>query len=481
MSGTDHVSILRAMDEPRVWRRWFRDPATWAPWRAFLSALFGLPLDDTAFELFCACTGRKTALAGGSTEAWLVCGRRSGKSFVLALIACFLAIFRDWRQYLSPGEIGYIKLLAVDRRQARVIHRYCRALLTEVPSLNQMVLEDNDDAIVLNNGVTIEIQTASFRSVRGFTVIAALCDEIAFWRSDDSFANPDSEVIGALRPAMLTIKPHAFFLAASSPYAKRGELYNAYRRYWGHDDAPVLVWKAPTRTMNPTVPQRDIDEALERDPDYAQAEYYAEFRSDIETYVPRETVEASIVKGRFELWPQPGIQYWGFVDAAGGSGSDSMALAISHREGTRGLLDEIRVLDAIREWRPPFSPDEATKEAVARLNHYGVSTLRGDKFGGDWIAERFRQYGISYEACEKPKTQIYTEFLPLLNGGRARLLDHGRLAMQLCQLESRAVRGSGRLVIDHAPGHQDDLANVCAGALIGAGMTRSQLAWEGML
>jgi hypothetical protein len=35
-------------------------------------------------------------------------GRRSscGKSFVLALIAVFLASFRDWRPFLGPGEKG---------------------------------------------------------------------------------------------------------------------------------------------------------------------------------------------------------------------------------------------------------------------------------------------------------------------------------------------------------------------------------------
>ena len=62
-------------------------------------------------------------------EAWLVFGRRAGKSFILALIAVYLAIFRDWRPYLSPGEVGTIKVMAVDRRQARTIWRYAYALL----------------------------------------------------------------------------------------------------------------------------------------------------------------------------------------------------------------------------------------------------------------------------------------------------------------------------------------------------------------
>jgi hypothetical protein len=56
-------------------------------------------------------------------------------------------------------------------------------------------------------------------------LIAALCDEVAFWRSDDS-ANSDAEIIAALRPATATI-PDAMLLCASSLYARRGALSNA--------------------------------------------------------------------------------------------------------------------------------------------------------------------------------------------------------------------------------------------------------------
>ena len=37
-------------------------------------------------------------------EAWLIIGRRGGKSFMMALIAVFLACFRDYRPHLAPGE-----------------------------------------------------------------------------------------------------------------------------------------------------------------------------------------------------------------------------------------------------------------------------------------------------------------------------------------------------------------------------------------
>jgi hypothetical protein len=183
---------------------------------------------------------------------------------VLALIAVFLACFCDWAPFLSPGERGTIMVLAADRRQARTIYRYAHAMLARIPMLAELIERETAEAIDLANGVTMEIMAASFRSVRGYTVIAALCDEIAFWRSEES-SNPDAEIVSALRPAMATI-PDAMLLCASSPYARRGVLWDAFRRHFGRAGSPLLVWKADTRTMNPTVPQSLVDEAMEADP-----------------------------------------------------------------------------------------------------------------------------------------------------------------------------------------------------------------------
>jgi hypothetical protein len=67
-------------------------------------------------------------------------------------------------------------------------------------------------------GITIEISTANFRSVRGYALVAALCDEIAFRMGDDS-ANPNAEILAAIRPGMTTMLPDAMLLCASSPHA----------------------------------------------------------------------------------------------------------------------------------------------------------------------------------------------------------------------------------------------------------------------
>jgi hypothetical protein len=121
------VNILQAINDPAVFAPAFRDKTTWASWAAFLAALFGLPMTPDQLALYRECTGRADAPTSPVSEAWLVVGRRGGKSFVLALIATFLSCFRDWRAHLGPGERATVMVIAADRKQARTILRYVRA------------------------------------------------------------------------------------------------------------------------------------------------------------------------------------------------------------------------------------------------------------------------------------------------------------------------------------------------------------------
>ena len=91
--------------------------------------------------------------------------------------------------------------------------------------------------------------------------------------------------------------------------------------------------------------------------------------------------------------------------------------------------------------------------------------MTGDRYGGEWPREAFRNHGIEYETSERSKSDLYREFWPIVNSGRATLLDHPRMIGQLCALERRTARG-GRDSLDHPPGLHDDLANVAAGVLV---------------
>jgi hypothetical protein len=459
------MHILHALSDPKVFGQHFKGQS-WGAWRVFLAALFALTMTPEQLELYKQCTGRSTAPTKPAKEGWLVCGRRAGKSFILATIAVFLACFFDWRPYLGPGEIGTIMIVAADRKQARVIMRYVLGLLKSTAMLKQTITGVTKESVTLVNRIAIEIHTSSYISVRGYTVVAALLDELAFWPTDEAAATPDTEVIGAIKPAMATI-PGALLLCASSPHARRGALWNAFRKHHGQDDDPVLVWQAATRVMNPSVPQAFIDEHIAEDPARASSEYLAQFRSDLEQFISQEILDACVSRGVYERSRQYQKAYFAFTDPSGGS-SDSMCLAIAHIDHPR----ETVVIDCLREIRSPFSPEIACSELASTLKSYGLSQCVGDRYAGEWPREQFLKFGVHYAPASKTKSELYIDLLPLLNSRRIDLLDNARANSQILNLERRTARG-GRDSIDHPPSGHDDLANVIAGcASMGIGKSK---------
>ena len=188
----------------------------------------------------------------------------------------------------------------MDRDQAKVCLNYTRAFF-EQPLLKQMVKRETADGIELRNNINIEITTADRRRVRGRTVIFCVLDELGHWRS----------------------LPNSLLIGISSPHARTGLLYRKYRELWGQPPGRSLFVKAPTWRMNLTL-SRDSDtiaEAFTRDPAWAEAEYGANFRSDIESYISIEALQAVTSPGVFERAPNPnqGTTYMAFVDPSGGA------------------------------------------------------------------------------------------------------------------------------------------------------------------
>jgi hypothetical protein len=433
-------------------------------WHTFVAAVHALPPPyPDSLAVFQQCTGRTRWPTRPALEVVGIKGRRSGKTNVAGGLALCRCVFQTYA--LPPGTDPVFACISVNRKQARVLLRYVRGLIRAVPVLEAQVESETADSISFRTGVRLEVHTASFRSIRGYTLVGAVVDELAFFRSDDS-ANPDSEILEALRPAMATI-PDAQLVLLSSPYAKRGELYRLYDQHWGkeEDASGVLVWKAPTRLMNPTVPQRVIDLALARDEASARAEYLAEFRSDLEQYISREIVDACTDVDVVSRPYDPRRTYQAFIDPAGGGGSgqDAMTLAIGHSEVEGGRTRQ--VLDVVIEVKPPFSPDEIVDRFVGVLREYHVTSVTGDRWGGEWVRSVLTRRAIRYVIAEQAKSELYTGLLPLLTSGRVRLLDLDRLALQLTALERRTSAG-GRDRIDHPAGAHDDVANAVAGVLV---------------
>ena len=425
---------------------------SWHPWRVLLIAAMGEPLTDAERETFTALTGREREPLQRVEELCAVVGRRGGKSRAMATLAAYVGGLCKYP--LVRGETGVVLLIAPDQRQAKIALDYCAAALEQSPILKQLIESRSADALQLTNGMSIEVRAASFRRLRGPTYVAVIADEAAFWYSDEFSSNADVEILNAVRPGLATTGGP--LVIASSPYAKRGVLWDTHRRHYGPSGDPlILVAQGASRNFNPSLPQSVVDRALERDHAAASAEYLAEFRTDIETFVAFEVVQACI-GDHHEMAPLPNQRYFAFVDPSGGS-ADSFTLAINHRDGERF------VVDAVREIKPPFSPAAVIEDFAVLLKSYRVTRVTGDRYAGEFPRELFRKHSIHYACAEKTKSDLFRDLLPLLNSGCLVMPKSDRLVNQICGLERRVSR-SGKDSIDHGPGGHDDLANAVAGA-----------------
>lgn len=442
------VSILDAMTDPALFGDTFGGDS-FAAWRALLGGFYGLDLTDQEAETFAGITGGLSAPTEAQDELWLVVGRRGGKSHAAALCAVYEAAFQDHRDRLAPGEVATVMLVAADRQQARTLLRYVKGMVDH-RMIRPMIVRETESGIELSNRSVIEVATASHRAVRGYTCAAVICDELAFWFSDG--ARPDVEVIAALRPALATLGGK--LLALSSPYARRGMLWDTYRRSYGKAGR-VLVAQAASRTMNPTLPERVVEDALRDDAARASAEYLAQFRTDVEAFLSLDQVQAAQRSKPLDLPRQDGVSYVAFTDPTGG-GRDEFSLAIAHREEERLVVDLVTGRKG--------NPQAIVADYAEVMKAYGITRVSGDRYAGAWVPTEFQRQGITYEPAPGTRSELYLSLAPALNSGAVELPPCETLSKQLVALERRTTRG-GRDIIDHAPGAHDDRANAVAGVV----------------
>ena len=132
-------------------------------------------------------------------------------------------------------------------------------LMIERPGLRESIDLNNTCVHRNHNGLR-------YRTIRGYTVVAALCDEIAFGGAEES-ANPAEEILCRLASSH---EYHSRLHVAVLGYGRIIRPAHCTKAYQAplraEDSSRVLVIQADTRTMNPTVPQSVIDRAIELDP-----------------------------------------------------------------------------------------------------------------------------------------------------------------------------------------------------------------------
>ena len=119
-------------------------------------------------------------------------------------------------------------------------------LLTRVdgPLLAAELRNETKQGFSLHTGrARIEILAQDFRLVRGYSLLCAVCDEIASMGTDpETHIKSDQELMTVLRPAL--VNSGGRLICVSTPYRQAGHVWNTYKSCFGNPNATVLVWKA---------------------------------------------------------------------------------------------------------------------------------------------------------------------------------------------------------------------------------------------
>lgn len=426
-----------------------------------LKAAYGLPLSDDDLELCRQCTGREKAPHGPYGEITVIAGARSGKdSRIAAPIAIYEALFGSHEKQLAKGERAIIPLVAQDHRATKIAFSYIRDYLTGSPLLASMIEEVFSSEIRLTNRVDISCFPSTLRSLRGWSIPAAVMDELAFYRLEGS-ADSDAEIQASIRRGMVSF-PSPRLVKVSTPYFRSGILYEDFKAAYGQDDPDRLVWKAPTLLMNPSIKSERLERERRLDPSRFSREYEAEFSDDLEAFCPSNWIDEAVVNDRHELPRLDGVHYVAAVDPSGG-GADAFTVSIVHVQGTGA--DRHVIQDVMKGWRrtrgKKVDLEAAVKEIAEILRRYRLSSAFGDPYAAGWVREAFQREGIQYQEAQLTKAQAYLEVEPLLAQNRIELLDHPQLVRELGLLEKRP-RSGGRTIVDHPRGGHDDHANALA-------------------
>jgi hypothetical protein len=406
-------------------------------------------------------------------EVTVVAGARAGKdSRIAAPIVCYEAALGGHDRHLARGERGVIPLVAQDARAAKIAFGYIRDYFTRSPLLNSLVDEVLATEIVLTHGLTVSCFPCTLRSLRGWSMPAGVMDEVAFYRLEGQ-ADADVEVQASIRRGMVNF-PSTRLVKISTPYMKGGVLFDDFRRGFAQDDPDLLVWRASSLVMNPSLRAERLERERRLDAARYAREYEAEFAEDVDAFLPTAWVDAAIVSGRYELPPRESGRYVAAVDPSGG-GDDAFTLAVLHVEGSGA--DRCVVQDVMKGWDSRRTGHVDLQDVVRQIcdvvKRYRLASVIGDRYAAEWVRQAFQRHGVRYEEATD-KAQAYLAVEPVFAQGRIQLLDHERLARELKALERRP-RPAGRTMVDHPRGGHDDHANAVALAAAKALLERPKL------
>lgn len=491
------IPFAEAIIEPKLLKARFEELSL--PQQVALKVLYGCPLSSVVcdargwseLDYFAASQGHadydevgliKSVARTEYTpetykEGWFICGRRAGKSDALAsTIVAYEAALGGHEQHVRKGQPAYCFQIAQDLRMARYSLNFIRATLESSPLLKKLIKQITADRIDLNTGLTIAVVPPTLKAVRGYANPVAVLDEVGVWYQDSEAANPDYEILRAVKPAQMQF-PNRMLVGISSPWNKAGLLYQYYEAGTNGEHANeaekesfknCLVWHAPSAMMrsdqhrgNDRIPREWFAAEQSKDPRAFERECMAVFQDSISGFLSSELLRLCVDKGVAERPPAPRNFYVAAMDPA--FRRDAFALVIAHADQSGSVI-----IDLVRRWLPeknrPINPQNVLEEIATILKPYRIQIVTSDQYHAESLGQLALSHGFTIESFSFTginKGSVYANLQAMVNQQRIVLLDHPEALKELRSLERRLTK-TGVIQISAPVGQYDDIASALA-------------------
>lgn len=424
----------------------------------------------------------------------LICGRRSGKTLLSAVISIYCAISNNWKPFLKKTPFATVLIMSHSREFSDEVLEIIRTLIEASPILSALINKDKknsastmnlkvpwvvNDSQIQYSRVQIKVAAASSKTTRGVAACAILCDEIAFWNLDENMKETDAKIMKAVRPAMKQFREFGMLIKLSSPGIKQGVLYGEYKKDRAGELPPTYaVFKAPSWVMTPedVVPSDEFKEEFDLDSDSFDQEYRGNFADSLSFFITPEYIDMAVIKNVSFMAPEgDATKYVAAIDAAYKgdrftfSVSAYVAAPRTGKESDPTPLGNGRLKQYMsKSWegtkQKPVSSFEVAEFIRNVCKQFNIDEVAADQYAFQPLKEIFGTYGVNlkeYVFTPSFKKKIYFNLKKLVHSQQIDLLDNEIQTRELKELIVEQGQ-SGNIKIGHPAGGTDDFADSLA-------------------
>jgi hypothetical protein len=396
-------------------------------------------------------------------ELVLVCGRRSGKSKLGAIVSSYEAYSLLKKPHpqkhfgITDNAEIYISTIATSTDQAQLLFNDIAAYIDHSPyfsryknppTLQYMTLRTMHDLDSSTKSSSIIIQAApcSARGLRGMSNMVVIMDEQAHF-VDSSANTSDTVIYDAVTPSTLSFGKEAKILNLSSPLNKQGKLWELYNQSFGSEK--LLMFQVPTWEMYPDIDSSELRERYRRNPDVYWCEIGAKFSDTVKSWMPRDQFMKCVVP---ELKPKvrglPRTPHFMGVDI--GLKKDMTAFSVVHIEHVKEpvldldgkIIDEIIVPKYELDYQEVMQAghgnyanmefldfDEIANRIEAICREFSVQKGLFDQYNGVPLKQALDKKGLNqFEMMyfdRRINSELYNNFMLQTIDGKIRIYDDG--------------------------------------------------------